>query len=582
VVIVKTREMIPARVLPGNPRSFVQPGRYAPMMLVGAALGIWVTAIPILKSETFGQYGLLATRGGLFLLVSTIIAIVAFVWAIATNYTLCAVLAIATVVLIERVTATVITDLPIYQWTYKHIGIVEYMIDHHSSPHVQVYGDWPTFFSAMAWFSTVTGLDPVTAAHWFAVLSTGLMCLMVGTLAVSAGFSMRVALIAAMLAALLNWTGQDYYSPQAIGLILALAILTLLLHSRKEPLSGYISVPIFAVFVASHQLTPVWFCLLTIGLAVFGQIRPRWLALIYAAVLAAYVIPRLARTGQFAAFSGFDPFKNSTVVAEQRGSDGREFTIHIERWLALSVWVLSAVCFVIVWRRYGAPWAFGITAFSSMLILGGQDYGGEAIIRVYLYSIAGCAVLIAIVLAWILEVENRRLKLLGCLATVLLLVGLGAAGLQGYYGGWSYITIERSQLDQSRDLPGASTGRFVIGNIAPPVGWPQGATAEHVSLKLQNPGYDSVLDDVQPALLHKEYARAGDVQNLEQALPKFGRARTLYVVFPKQLIAYGEYLGWFPPTFIPSLIERISQTPDWTKVISDENTVVFAYTPRKQ
>jgi hypothetical protein len=381
-----------------------------------------------------------------------------------------------------------------------------------------------------------------------------------------------------MLAVLINWTGQDYYSPQAAGLILALAILTLLLHSKKAPLAGYLSVPLFAVLVATHQLTPFWVCLVTIGAAVLKQIRPRWLGLLYPVILITYVLPRLGRAGRFDLFSGFNPVRNSTVVAEGRGSDGREFTILVERGLAGTVWFLAAVCFVIVWRRHGAPWALGVAAFSSMVILGGQNYGGEAIIRVYLYSIAGCSVLLAIVIASIFDVRKPWRKVLGRVSITLFLFGVGLAGMQGYYGGWSYVTVTRAQLEQSRQLLAASNGQMVIANIAQNVGWPEGSTAEHVQLKLKDPAYDSVLDAVRPSLLHKEDATFQDVQNIERALPKRnGPPLTLYVVFARQLTAYGEYQGWFPPTFVPSLIERISEREGWTKVIEDEDTVVFAY-----
>jgi hypothetical protein len=583
MVAIETQDITPGQAAPPRGRNVTQPSRYVAAALLLLAVGIWLTALPLLRQETAGQYGLLATRGGVVLLLSAAVGIVAFVWAIATNNTRCAVLAIVTVTVIERMTATLITEVPIYVWTYKHIGIVEYMIDRHSSPHVQVYGDWPSFFSTMAWFSTISGLDPVDAAHGFAFFATALTSLMVGALAMSAGFSMRAGLIAAMLAVLINWTGQDYYSPQATGLILALAILTLLLHSKKTPLAGYLSVPLFAVFVATHQLTPFWICLVTIGAAVLNRIRPRWLGLLYPVILVTYVLPRLSRAGRFDLFSGFDPVKNGTVVAESRGSDGREFTILIERGLAVSIWLLAAVCFIIVWRRHGAPWALGVAAFSSMVILGGQNYGGEAIIRVYLYSIAGCSLLLAIVIAPIFDLRKPLLKLLGCVLITLFFLGVGLAGMQGYYGGWSYVTVTRAQLEQSRQLLATSGGQMVVANIAQNVGWPEGSTAEHVHLKLLDPAYDAVLDNVRPSLLHKEDASFRDVQSIERALPKRnGPPLTLYVVFTRQLSAYGEYLGWFPTTFVPSLIERLSKREGWTKVIDDENTVVFAYVKKKR
>jgi hypothetical protein len=452
------------------------------------------------------------------------------------------------------------------------------MISDLSSRDVGIYGDWPGFFAAMAWFSSVSGLDPVDAAHWFTPVAETLISLMAGALALSLGFNRRAAMIAAMLAQILNWTGQDYYSPQATGLIMALAILALLSYSKKQSTSGYISVPIFAALVATHQLTPFWVCILTIALALLRQIRPQWLAVVYPAILAIYVLPRLKSIEHYGFFSGLNPLKNSAVVATGRGSNGREFTVLVERLLSASVWLLAAGCFIVIWRRHGAPWALGIMAFSSMLVLGGQNYGGEAIIRVFLYSIAGCAVLLAIVAAWAFELTKPILKVLVCGVTMLFLVGVGAAGMQGYYGGWSYITIERTQLEQSRQLLASNDGPFVIGNLAPSAGWPNGSSAGYVRLELQDPAYDAALDGLRESLMHKELASPEDVETLERAAPKEAATRTLYIVLPRQAVAYGEYFGSFPPTFIPSLIERLSERPGWTRVVGDVNTVVFAYT----
>ena len=161
---------------------------------------------------------------------------------------------------------------------------------------------------------------------------------------------------------------------------------------------------------------------------------------------------------------------------------------------------------------------------------------------------------------------------------MLALAAIGTAGMQGYYGGWSYITIERTQLEHSRQLLATTGGALVIGNIAPTAGWPDASTAGYVRLKLRDPGFDSALDDVRKSLLHKEVATSEDVEILEGAAPKKGPTRTLYVVFPRQVVAYGEYVGWFPTTFIPSLIARLSVRPGWTKVADDANTVIFAYT----
>ncbi|MGE2731546.1 hypothetical protein ACQI4F_18880 [Mycolicibacterium vaccae] len=552
-----------------------------PAVLLTLGVVVWITAVLFLRGVSAGTYGLLASPGGALLLLAAGLTIAAFLWAIATHRSLWATVGVALMVLIARVSATLLTDAPLYVWTYKHIGIADYMIAGHASPNVQIYGDWPTFFALMAWFSSVSGVDSLTLAHWFAPVSSALLSLLVGTLVVSAGFGRRPALVAAMLALVMNWTGQDYYSPQAAALILTLSILALVLHSKQVPLAGYLAVPLSAVLVATHQLTPFWLLFVLSALAVFNQLRPRWLPVLYFALLLVYVFPRLNRAAKFDFFSGFNPMKNSTVVAEARGSDGREFTILLERGLFVALWLLALVCFIVIWRRRRAPWALAIVAFSSILILAGQDYGGEAIIRVFLYSIAGCSALIAVGAVWLLDLRRPWAKTLGCAVTALVIAVIGAIGLQGYYGGWSYVTVSRSQVEHSRQLLARTEGKYVIATIAQNVGWPEGSSAAAVRVRLIDPAYDSVLDAVRPSLLHKAFATTEDIALIESTFPQDTRARALYLVIPSQLQAYGEYLRWFPHTFLPSLVDLLSRTPQWTKVVDDAETTIFEYKPRK-
>lgn len=573
-------------VSPEQPAEIVEkpaPQRhYGPGALLLVALGIWAAALVALRGVAGGDYGLIATRGGVLLLASAGVAIVAFVWAIAAHRMLWSVLAIGMVILVGRVTATLLTEMPLYVWTYKHIGIAEYMIEGHASPNVQIYGDWPSFFAWMAWFSSVAGVDPLTVAHWFAPVSATLISVLVGTLVASAGFGTRPALVAAMLAAIMNWTGQDYYSPQATALVLTLSIMSLVLYSKNNVLTGYLSLPLLAVLAATHQLTPFWVFFVLVALAVFNQMRPRWLPVAYGAILAVYVIPRLNRAAKFDVFSGFNPVKNSTVVAEAPGSAGREFTLLLERGLFVGLWVLAIVCVVIIWRRGGSPWGLAIMAFSPVVILAGQDYGGEAIIRVYLYCIAGCAALVAIVMVWWIDLENAWLKTVGCVATALVILGCGAVGLQGYYGGWAYVTVSRAQVEHSRGLLASTEGKYVIGTLAQNVGWPEGSMAAAVRVRLEDPAYDSVFDGVRKTLMHRDFATPQDVESIEATLPQNGRARALYVIIPHQVKAYGEYIGWYPPTFVPSLVDLLSRTPGWKRVVDGDDTVIFEYKPKKR
>jgi hypothetical protein len=560
-----------------NTRVAGRVGRAAPhiaVVLLPAAFVTWLIALPQLRDDPGGQYGLVATPGGVLLVAATILAITAFFVAIVLRQNVIAGVAILVVIITERVTVPLITVIPNYAWTYKHIGLVDYIQQNGTLPSVafDIYSPWPGFFTGMAWFSSITHLDLVSAASWFATVAATLTTVMVAALALGFGLGVRLALTAAMLAQVLNWVGQDYFSPQAIALILAVAALALLTHSRSSPVAGYLSLPVFAVLIPVHQLTPVWICGVAVGLALFSLMRPRWLAFPYLLLLGTYLFSRQSSIDRFGWLSSFNPVANSATVVKNRGSDGRVLTTLVEQGLSLSMWVLAVLCFVVIWR--GAPrLTAGIIAFSPVLILFAQSYGGEAIFRVYLYSLAGCAVLLAGFLGRSLSMERPARDLPVVVAAWLAVIGFAVAGLQGYYGGWSYVRITERQLEQSREIL-ADTPSGTIMAVPAPAGWPTRASADYVRHAVVDPWFDVVPDRLD-ALLRTGSPTPEKIERLESDAWSSGRA--LYVFLPRQVWAYDQYNGYFQPGALQSLIEQLNHRAGWSKVIDDADTLAYEY-----
>jgi hypothetical protein len=555
-------------------------GRAAPYtaaVLLVSACTIWLLALPLLRGDGGGQYGLLATPGGLLLLIATILAVTGFFVAIAMHRMVTAAVAILIVIAVERVTVTFITEVPIYTWTYKHIGIVDYVIKNGALPSLpfDIYSPWPGFFTGAAWFNSITHLDMVDAAHWFAPVVATLSGVVVGTLALGLGLTLRGAFIAAMVAQVLNWVGQDYFSPQAIAFILAITVLVLLTYSKQYPAAAYMSVPIFTVLVAAHQLTPVWICIAAVALSIFGQIRPRWITALFVAILAIYLIPRRPQINQYGgAFTGFNPFANSETIVNHRGSDGRLFTTLVEQGLALSTWFLAAICLIFFCRGMVKRKAIGIIAFSSMVILFGQNYGGEAIFRVYLYSLPGCAILLAAFLAREPGRKHFGRPSRPVVAAWLVVVAFALAGMQAYYGSWSYITITRSQLEQSRSL--LATNRIHTLMTTPaPAGWPTRASADYVRHAIAHPWYDSERDPLWDSLV-SGWPTQDTLQQLEYEAESSGYGR-VYILLPRQLWAYDEYMQYFKRGALQSLVEQLQIRPGWTKITDDDDTLVYVF-----
>lgn len=545
----------------------------APLVMI-AALVIWFVSLPALNNAKAGGYGLLAANGGAGLIASVCLTLFAFLFAISRNQLWIGTIGIALVILFERVTVTILTDVPIYAWTYKHIGVVDYIQKKGSlaPASVDIYNQWPGFFTLAAWIGTATGLDPVDLAHWFAPVVHILIAVLVGALAHALGSTTKVALVAAMLAEILNWVGQDYFSPQAAGIVLALGILVLLAHSRRHPITGYLTIPIFAALVCTHQLTPYWIFGVTFALVVLRKIKPFWLPVIYGIILGAYLIPRLGSVEKYGLLSGGNPVSNASPNITSRGADGRVFTVLIDRSISVTMWSLAIVAFLILLKRGASPWIAGVIAFSSIGLLAAQSYGGEAIFRVYLYSIAGCAVLIAPFIVAALE-SRHRWRLPAQAAVIAVFLALGLAGLQGYYGGWSHVTIERAQLDQSRMLLAANTGAASIIPVGP-AGWPERASADYVRLAQANPSFDRALIFLKQSLSNG-FPQDEDIQRLDTLARADGHP--FYLVLTRQMDTYSNYYGLFRPGAVTALVDKLSSKSEWVKVVNDDNTVVFKF-----
>jgi hypothetical protein len=551
---------------------------YAVPVLLVLALGIWALALPGLRRETAGQWGLLFSESGVLLMIALLLAVTGFVVAIVVHREIIAAVAILVALIIDRVTVPMITEVPIYTWTYKHIGIVDYISKNHGLPPagVDVYNQWPGFFTGMAWFSSITNSDLIITAHWFGIVSDALLITMVAALASSFNLTWRSSLVAGMLALLVNWVGQDYYSPQATAIVLAASILTLLSCSRSVPAAGYVSVPVFAVLVPTHQLTPVWVVAVTVALAVLRQLRPLWLAAVYITILVAYLAPRYHVILKNGGLASFNPFNNTKAVGQGRGSDGRVFSVIVEQGLSLSIWVAAAICFVLIWRRGRPPWELALVAFSPLVLILTLNYGGEAILRVFLYSLLGSCVLVAPFITKAMDVLPPQ-RINGVVLAWLAIVVAAAAGMQGYYGSWTYITVTRHQLEQSRQLLAENRGGTTITVMAPPAGWPERTSADYVKFALAQGNYDNPLDELRNSLL-KGVPTPEAIDNLE-AVPANG---SLYIVLPEQVWAYNAYIGLFPPGALESLVEQLSQRPNWTRVIDDEDTLAFKYLPPRR
>jgi hypothetical protein len=155
---------------------------------------------------------------------------------------------------------------------------------------------------------------------------------------------------------------------------------------------------LFAVIVPTHQLTPYLVIIGTTVLVLLGRVRPWWLVPALLAVALGYLSVHLDHiASSFDLFSGANPLDN----AKHAGVYQSEPTVG-KVWNARGTWALSGVVLILaLWgavvmtRRGRARTAVPLAGLAGapVVMLFGQNYGGEATLRVFLFSLPWLAAL---------------------------------------------------------------------------------------------------------------------------------------------------------------------------------------------
>jgi hypothetical protein len=370
------------------------------------------------------------------------------------------------------VTIPAVASEPQYSWVYKHIGVVRFISLHgHTRASIDIYNRWPGFFALAAAFAQLAGFKHLDAYVAYAEpLYAIIALLLVGAIAHATTRNTRVAGGAALIFLLTNWVGQTYFSPQAIAYVLALTVLLIVVStlSTSTPrerlvslvrfivrrpqaaavalrplswsprLSASILLALDFVIAATHQLTPYILLIQIAVLVIVGLVRPRVVLVGMGVITVGYLLPNIGFIDHhYGLFTSFDPFNNAQHASLGVPPDaGKEFNAHTSQALTYLLWVSGVVASFVLARRgltRDAAVVF-VLAFTPFAVIFGNSYGGEATLRVILFSSPGCAILIA----WGLATMKRRLARLGLAAV---LIGAMAALFVPAFFGATEVTI---------------------------------------------------------------------------------------------------------------------------------------------
>jgi hypothetical protein len=461
----------------------IQPQPALPLLGIGS----WAYGVSQLRPSAIGSYGLLASANVWFAL-GLLVLLAGFVLELSRSEPRPWLLALQLVGLIVAIYSTVpiIFGAPEYAWVYKHIGIISAFQRYgRVTDPTNIYQEWPALFAAVAAVSSLAHTNPLSFAAWAPLgfeLADALLLLAIFRLLTG---DRRVAWLAvALYEGLIAWVGQDYLSPQAFGFLLWLGIALIILRWLRAPppasaprgrlarlraplvtglppalqttramrvVALVLVVAIYFAIVAAHQLTPYVVLAGVGGLTVLDLVGPRWLLAVLAAIALAYLAPHyeLIAHDFGGIFSGGSPIQNASGAHGTYHAGAEATTAQIVRALAGGMW-LAAIGAILRWRSALGRMAIPATlAFSPFVILAAQNYGGEAIYRVFLFSAPWCALLIA----WALcEVRmpwraGVRWPIIGGVCVAVLF-----AGLQGLYGPVLVDAFTPSEVTASRWL----------------------------------------------------------------------------------------------------------------------------------
>ncbi len=453
----------------------------------GPLLGVlgvicWLAGFHSIDPTTLGSFGLLPALSPVLLLAYPLLA-VAFVVELRTNsrgwaltlITACTVFAVYGL----QPAAEPVGRLPV---AWLHVGFADYINAHGAVLHnFDARFSWPGFFSFLALLTGASGLKDASVLISFApVVLTGTAVVAVRSIALSVFGPGRIAWLAPWVFLIGNWTEQDYLSPQGSTFLLLLAGLAvtfryLVRPGLLQPLpTGAFLRPvvpdntpmerIFALglvlvlglaLAPSHQLSPYMLAGLLFVLAICGRLWARWLpfVVLLAAVVWFVLGARDFWIGQLHEITGSIGDLSSSVNQgfEQRLSDnaGREDMLMVRVGITVVVGALAGLGAIVLRRQGKRSLTLVLMAITAFGLAVAQPYGGEILIRCYLFALPLFALLAAVLLNELLSAGFRRTWLRRGAITVgaVALAGLMLGDVAARGGNDAYVAFTRADID---------------------------------------------------------------------------------------------------------------------------------------
>jgi hypothetical protein len=610
VALGSPRSRSPAARVAGRLRSAAPGAVHAALLLAAGA--VWVGTLRRIDTRGFSDLGLV-TALPLSAYAALALATVSFAFVLRherVSTPLALLHVVVLVVMLHGATSLMDTEPP-FNVVWRHAGVTDYVLQTGTvDPHIDAYFNWPGFFFLTALATRAAGLHTALGlSAWAPVVFELLYVPALVVISRTFTSDRRLAWTAVWIFYMTNWVGQDYLSPQAMVYLFYLAVvavvLTCLTRTAAPDLPALrargarwltrmrirrpgvvlretgavhlvtpaqrsalvlVCIVLIAVSVASHQLTP-WMLLASLtALVVLRRCTARglpvitfvllvaWLTYLAAAYLNGHLKPLLGQT------LDLQQAVNANVGGRLQGSHEHLLVVRLRLVMTGLVWSLAVVGMVRGLRRGHASPSHALLVVAPGAVALLQPYGGEMLMRVYLFTLPFAACYAAQAL---LPAPGRR----AWVATLAL--ALGAAVLvTGFlftrYGNLSTTLFTRAEVQAVDRLYATAPRGSLLLAASPNLPWKQRHYADyryqllsrHIEATGAQPTQRQLADEV--ARYMTQY-----------------RAKRGYLLLTRSQKVYDAVLGsqgWGSTT---DLERAVSHSPRFAKVFDNGDGKIF-------
>jgi len=506
-----------------------------------------------------------------------------------------------------------IEDAPRFQSAWRHVGVTESIArTGQVDPTVDAYFNWPGFFVLGAFVADIAGMNSVLSFLPWAPIVLNLLFL--GPLFIILNATTRderLVWTGALIFCITNWVGQDYFSPQGFNFFLHLVIVAILFRWFQTPVNGDVApwlrwqrshrtmrrlgnlpvwrspssevrapstasqrtglilivIILFGLVTMSHQLTPL-FALTTVTLLVIsGRCTARLLPILMLVMVLGWMgyMAETYMRGHLAILTGHVGQVSSTVNANFAdrlgGSAEHTFVVRLRLATTILVWGLAFVGGIRRLRAHYLDMRLILIAAAPFLYLILQPYGGEMLMRVYLFALPAMA-FFAAACFYPTSVSGRSWRT--SLAVGLLCVGLLSLFVVARYGNerMDYFTPEEvGAVQHAYDV--AEPGSLLIS----PTG--------NLPWKFQDYEVHDYLVLASNTDWIAQNATEVSVASLVQIMANTKYADS-YLIVTRSQYAHAEMFGVLPQHFLERLEQDLRESSEFQVIYSSKDARVYA------